>query len=139
LRPQEATDIYKRLLLENREYLALNVYVALCYCKLDYYDVSLDILQVYLNAFADSALSVNLKVWVCACVGVGGCGLGRKGGKDTGEAAEVGGNWRERERERERDRFYSQAPRADATWHIRLLSSLLAELVMWGPGGAGSN
>mmetsp|Transcript_35995 Transcript_35995/g.106434 ORF Transcript_35995/g.106434 Transcript_35995/m.106434 type:complete len:556 (-) Transcript_35995:813-2480(-) len=58
---QEATDIYKRLLLENREYLALNVYVALCYCKLDYYDVSLEILQVYLNAFADSALSVNLK------------------------------------------------------------------------------
>ena len=43
--PQEATDIYKRLLLENREYLALNVYVALCYCKLDYYDVSLEILQ----------------------------------------------------------------------------------------------
>eukprot|EP00798_Chlamydomonas_sp_ICE-L_P013897 gene13897-19824_t len=43
------------------EYLALNVYVALCYCKLDYYDVSLEILQVYLNAFADSALAVNLK------------------------------------------------------------------------------
>ncbi|GAX82244.1 hypothetical protein CEUSTIGMA_g9672.t1 [Chlamydomonas eustigma] len=58
---QEATDIYKRLLLENREYLALNVYVALCYCKLDYYDVSLEILQVYLAAFADSALAVNLK------------------------------------------------------------------------------
>lgn len=30
---QEATDIYKRLLLEHRDYLALNVYVALCYCK----------------------------------------------------------------------------------------------------------
>ena len=41
--PQEATDIYKRLLLENREYMALNVYVALCYCKLDYYDVSLEV------------------------------------------------------------------------------------------------
>ena len=27
---QEATDIYKRLLLENRDYTALNVYVALC-------------------------------------------------------------------------------------------------------------
>ena len=27
---QEATDIYKRLLLENRDNLALNVYVALC-------------------------------------------------------------------------------------------------------------
>lgn len=37
---QEAADIYKRLLLENREFLALNVYVALCYSKLDYYDVS---------------------------------------------------------------------------------------------------
>jgi len=46
---QEATDIYKRLLLENREFLALNVYVALCYCKLDYYDVSLEILAVYLQ------------------------------------------------------------------------------------------
>ena len=30
---QEATDIYKRLLLENRDYTALNVYVALCYYK----------------------------------------------------------------------------------------------------------
>mmetsp|Transcript_38089 Transcript_38089/g.84856 ORF Transcript_38089/g.84856 Transcript_38089/m.84856 type:complete len:556 (+) Transcript_38089:159-1826(+) len=58
---QEATDIYKRLLLENREFLALNVYVALCYCKLDYYDVALEILQVYLNQFVDSALAVNLK------------------------------------------------------------------------------
>jgi hypothetical protein len=37
---QEATDIYKRLLLEHREFLALNVYVALCYARLDYYDVS---------------------------------------------------------------------------------------------------
>jgi len=58
---QEATDIYKRLLLENRDYLALNVYVALCYCKLDYYDVSLEILAVYLAAHPDSALAVNLK------------------------------------------------------------------------------
>ena len=46
---QEATDIYKRLLLENREDLALNVYVAMCYYKLDYYDVSLEILAVYLQ------------------------------------------------------------------------------------------
>jgi len=58
---QEATDIYKRLLLENREYLALNVYVALCYCKLDYYDVSLEILAVYLQAHPESALAINLK------------------------------------------------------------------------------
>jgi len=58
---QEATDIYKRLLLENRDYLALNVYVALCYSKLDYYDVSLEILSVLLQAYPDSAFSLNLK------------------------------------------------------------------------------
>ena len=58
---QEATDIYKRLLLEHRDDLALNVYVAMCYYKLDYYDVSLEILAVYLQAHPDSAIAVNLK------------------------------------------------------------------------------
>jgi intraflagellar transport protein 56 len=58
---QEATDIYKRQLLENREDLALNVYVAMCYYKLDYYDVSLEILAAYLQAQPDSATAVNLK------------------------------------------------------------------------------
>lgn len=43
---QEATYIYKALLLDHRDLLALNVYVALCYAKLDYYDVSSEILQV---------------------------------------------------------------------------------------------
>ena len=37
---QEAADIYKNLFKKNRKYLALNVYIALCYYKLDYYDVS---------------------------------------------------------------------------------------------------
>merc|ERR1711907_406516 len=58
---QEATDIYKRLLLESRDDLALNVYVAMCYYKLDYYDVSLEILAMYLQAHPDSAIAVNLK------------------------------------------------------------------------------
>nr|CAG4651755.1 EOG090X04LA [Triops cancriformis] len=58
---QEAIDIYKRLLLENRDYLALNVYVALCYYKLDYYDVSQEVLQMYLQHFPDSVIAVNLK------------------------------------------------------------------------------
>jgi intraflagellar transport protein 56 len=58
---QEATDIYKRLLLENREFLALNVYVAMCYYRLDYYDVSLEILQVYLQHYPDSVTAINLK------------------------------------------------------------------------------
>jgi hypothetical protein len=43
---QEATDTYKALLLDHRDLLTLNVYVALCYAKLDYYDVSTEILQV---------------------------------------------------------------------------------------------
>ena len=58
---QEATDVYKRLLLENRDDIALNVYVAMCYYKLDYYDVSLEILAVYLQAHPDSAVAINLK------------------------------------------------------------------------------
>eukprot|EP00316_Scyphosphaera_apsteinii_P023027 CAMPEP_0119307576 /NCGR_PEP_ID=MMETSP1333-20130426/8034_1 /TAXON_ID=418940 /ORGANISM="Scyphosphaera apsteinii, Strain RCC1455" /LENGTH=586 /DNA_ID=CAMNT_0007311151 /DNA_START=35 /DNA_END=1795 /DNA_ORIENTATION=- len=58
---QEATDIYKRLLLENRDYTALNCYVALCYYKLDYYDVSLEILAAYLQANPDSSIALNLK------------------------------------------------------------------------------
>eukprot|EP00392_Amoebophrya_sp_AT5.2_P013244 g13360.t1 len=36
---QEATDMYKRILVDNREHLALNVYIAACYYKLDYYDL----------------------------------------------------------------------------------------------------
>ena len=58
---QEATDVYKRLLLEHRDFLALNVYLGLCYSKLDYFDVSLEILQAYLQQYPDSAAAVNLK------------------------------------------------------------------------------
>lgn len=58
---QEAIDIYKRILLENREYLALNAYVALCYYKLDYYDVSQEVLTTYLQSYRDSATAINLK------------------------------------------------------------------------------
>merc|ERR1719252_241860 len=58
---QEATDIYKRLLVENREHWALNVYIALCYYKLDYHDVALEILQTYLANYPSSITGVNLK------------------------------------------------------------------------------
>ncbi|KAJ8983941.1 hypothetical protein NQ317_008643 [Molorchus minor] len=58
---QEAIDIYKRLLLQNRENIALNIYVALCYYKLDYYDVSQEVLGLYLNQYPDSVISTNLK------------------------------------------------------------------------------
>merc|ERR1719188_2949844 len=58
---QEATDMYKRLLVDNREHWALNVYLAACYYKLDYYDVAIEILQTYLAMFQDSIMGVNLK------------------------------------------------------------------------------
>lgn len=58
---EEATDIYKKLLLENREYLAINVYIALCYYKMDYYDVSSEILSAYLAQNPHSIIAVNLK------------------------------------------------------------------------------
>uniref|UniRef100_A0A8C8F4F6 Intraflagellar transport protein 56 n=1 Tax=Oncorhynchus tshawytscha TaxID=74940 RepID=A0A8C8F4F6_ONCTS len=58
---QEAIDIYKRILLQNRDFLALNVYVALCYYKLDYYDVSQEVLAVYLQSVPDSTIALNLK------------------------------------------------------------------------------
>ncbi|KAK3907924.1 Intraflagellar transport protein 56 [Frankliniella fusca] len=58
---QEAIDIYKRILLDNRDFLALNVYVALCYYKLDYYDASQEVLSVYLQHYPDSAIATNLK------------------------------------------------------------------------------
>jgi intraflagellar transport protein 56 len=41
--------------------LALNVYVALCYYKLDYYDVSQEVLNVYLQQNPNSAIAINLK------------------------------------------------------------------------------
>eukprot|EP01002_Notosolenus_urceolatus_P015232 NODE_756_length_1806_cov_71.355720_g616_i0.p2 GENE.NODE_756_length_1806_cov_71.355720_g616_i0~~NODE_756_length_1806_cov_71.355720_g616_i0.p2 ORF type:complete len:572 (-),score=232.12 NODE_756_length_1806_cov_71.355720_g616_i0:90-1667(-) len=58
---QEATEIYKRILLENRDFLALNLYIALCYYKMDYYDVSIEVLNVYLASYPDSATAINLK------------------------------------------------------------------------------
>uniref|UniRef100_A0A8D0PSR7 Intraflagellar transport protein 56 n=1 Tax=Sus scrofa TaxID=9823 RepID=A0A8D0PSR7_PIG len=51
--------LQNRLLFQ--EYLALNVYVALCYYKLDYYDVSQEVLAVYLQQIPDSTIALNLK------------------------------------------------------------------------------
>eukprot|EP00357_Protocruzia_adherens_P032707 CAMPEP_0115006664 /NCGR_PEP_ID=MMETSP0216-20121206/20646_1 /TAXON_ID=223996 /ORGANISM="Protocruzia adherens, Strain Boccale" /LENGTH=564 /DNA_ID=CAMNT_0002373313 /DNA_START=18 /DNA_END=1712 /DNA_ORIENTATION=+ len=58
---EEATEIYRKLMTENREHHAINFYTALCYYKLDYYDVSLELLSSYLSSHADSVMGVNLK------------------------------------------------------------------------------
>lgn len=62
MQTKQATDIYKRLLLENRDDLALNVYVAMCYYKLDYYDVSLEILAVYLQSHPLSPIGQSISL-----------------------------------------------------------------------------
>lgn len=58
---QDAIDIYKRVLLDNKEYIALNIYLGLCYYKLDYYDISQEVLDIYLAKFPDSIIAINLK------------------------------------------------------------------------------
>eukprot|EP00796_Vickermania_ingenoplastis_P002358 gene2358-biopygen1948 len=58
---QEAIDVYKKILLQTKDYLALNVYVSMCYYKMDYYDVSLEVLNVYLQTHKKSAIALNLK------------------------------------------------------------------------------
>lgn len=44
-----------------RELLALNVYLAMCYHRLDYYDVSQEVLASYVQTHADSTIAINLK------------------------------------------------------------------------------
>lgn len=58
---QEAIDIYKRILLDNKQMLAVNVYVALCYYKLDYFGMSQEVLDLYLATYPDSTIATNLK------------------------------------------------------------------------------
>nr|CAG4642453.1 EOG090X04LA [Evadne anonyx] len=58
---QDAIDIYKRLVLQNKDMVALHVYIALCYYKLDFYDVSQEVLSVYLQKNQDSLIAINLK------------------------------------------------------------------------------
>ena len=41
--------------------LALNVYLAMCYHKLDYYDVSQEVLASYVQQHVDSVVAINLK------------------------------------------------------------------------------
>mmetsp|Transcript_9504 Transcript_9504/g.35258 ORF Transcript_9504/g.35258 Transcript_9504/m.35258 type:complete len:622 (-) Transcript_9504:131-1996(-) len=59
----EATDIYKRILADNHEYSALNIYIALCYYRL-YDDMSehvQEIIDSYLRKDPFSATALNLK------------------------------------------------------------------------------
>ncbi|MES1917024.1 MAG: hypothetical protein MHM6MM_008787, partial [Cercozoa sp. M6MM] len=58
---QEAADVYKKVLVKHRSFVALQVYIAMCYFELDYHDVSNQLLQPFLDATPDSLLALNLK------------------------------------------------------------------------------
>lgn len=49
------------LIILIRDLLALKVYIALCYYKLDYFDISQEVLNVYLTAYPDSVIGNNLR------------------------------------------------------------------------------
>jgi intraflagellar transport protein 56 len=68
----QATDIYKRLLLENRDDLALNVYVAMCYYKVTLSDLNCPLPTPFSCDVRDVALSwitttYPWRFWRCIC------------------------------------------------------------------------
>ena len=58
---QDAIDIYQRLLAEHPDFLALNVYIAMCQFKLEQYEESNQAVDIYLGVNSDSAVALNLK------------------------------------------------------------------------------
>lgn len=58
---EAAAKLYRELLDQHPEWIALNVYIALCYYKLEFYDISSQYLNAYLYTRPDSAVTANLK------------------------------------------------------------------------------
>ncbi|RKO99125.1 hypothetical protein CXG81DRAFT_20749 [Caulochytrium protostelioides] len=58
---QEAVDVYKRLQEEYPADHAVKVYLAMCYHRLDYFDISQEILTSYLQDHPESMTALNLK------------------------------------------------------------------------------
>jgi intraflagellar transport protein 56 len=58
---QDAIEIYQRMLMQHPEFLALNVYIAMCQFKLEQYDESNEAVDLYLGENSDSAVALNLK------------------------------------------------------------------------------
>lgn len=58
---QEGIDLYQKLLAEHPDYIALNVYIAMCMFKLEKFQESNDSVDEYLGINSDSAVALNLK------------------------------------------------------------------------------
>uniref|UniRef100_F7AIU3 Intraflagellar transport protein 56 n=1 Tax=Ciona intestinalis TaxID=7719 RepID=F7AIU3_CIOIN len=61
---EEAINSFKHLLNLDKNFAALKVYLAMCYFKLEYYDVAQDYLSEYLQQHPGSVLCSNLR----ACI-----------------------------------------------------------------------
>ena len=58
---EDAIDIYRRILQQHPDYLALNVYIAMCQFKLDQFEESNESVDQYLAVNSDSAVGLNVK------------------------------------------------------------------------------
>ena len=57
---EEAIEIYKKIYMD-KKYDALNIYLAMCYYKNEYFDIALDLVNHYLSIHNDSIVANNLK------------------------------------------------------------------------------
>jgi intraflagellar transport protein 56 len=57
---EEAIEIYKKIFID-KKYDAINIYLALCYYKLEFYEIALDLVNHYLSIHKDSVIANNLK------------------------------------------------------------------------------
>lgn len=57
---EDAIEIYKKVYMD-KKYDAVNVYLAMCYYKLEYFDIALDLVNHYLTSHKDSVIANNLK------------------------------------------------------------------------------
>lgn len=59
----DAIEIYKKMYMD-KKYDALDIYLAMCYYKSEYYDIALDLVNHYISLHPDSITASNLK----ACI-----------------------------------------------------------------------
>ena len=57
---EEAIQIYKNIYVD-KKYDALNIYLAMCYYKLEFYDIALDLVKHYLENYRSSVVAQNLR------------------------------------------------------------------------------
>ena len=57
---EEAIEIYKKIYMD-KKYDALDIYLAMCYYKLEFFDIALDLVNHYLSVHQESIIANNLK------------------------------------------------------------------------------